>query len=176
MKPVVIVMGVTASGKTTIAKLLAERLQCPFLEGDDLHSPENRRKLSQGIPLTDEDRLPWLQAIGQWIHERQERNQSGTVSCSALRRSYRDRLRANHQNTCFVFLNGDRKIIEERLKKRKGHFVSPSLLDSQLETLEPPQNDERAVRIPLDISPEEQCERVIAWINDSPCFTDVPAS
>src|SRR5690606_29564657 len=98
MKPVVIVMGVTASGKTTVAKLLAERLECPFLEGDDLHSPANRRKLSEGIPLTDEDRLPWLQAIGEWIHERQDRNESGTVSCSALRRSYRDRLRANHRS------------------------------------------------------------------------------
>lgn len=176
MKPVVIVMGVTASGKTTVAKLLAERLQCPFLEGDDMHSPENRRKLKEGIPLTDEDRLPWLQSIGEWIHERQEKDESGTVSCSALRRTYRDGLRANHRNACFVFLNGDRKILEERLQKRKGHFVSPSLLTSQLETLEPPRDDERAISIPLDISPEEQCDRVIAWLNDSPCFTDVPAS
>lgn len=176
MKPVVIVMGVTASGKTTVAKLLAERLQCPFLEGDDMHSPENRRKLKEGIPLTDEDRLPWLQSIGEWVRERQEKDESGTVSCSALRRTYRDGLRANHRNACFVFLNGDRKILEERLQKRKGHFVSPSLLTSQLETLEPPRDDERAVSIPLDISPEEQCDRVIAWLNDSPCFTDVPTS
>lgn len=176
MKPVIIVMGVTASGKTTVARKLADRLQCPFLEGDDMHSAENRRKLSEGIPLTDEDRMPWLRAIGQWIRERQDRDEAGTVSCSALRRAYRDELRTNHPNTCFVFLNGDRKVIEKRLETRKGHFVSPSLLSSQLETLEPPRDDERSVTIPLELTPDQQCDRVVAWLHDSPCFTAAPAS
>ena len=162
----IIIMGVTASGKTTVARRLAERLACPFQEGDDLHPPENVRKLSAGIALTDEDRQPWLDAIGRWIDEREACNETATVSCSALRRVYREQLRKNRASVRFVFLSGDRQIIIDRLQKRKGHFASPELLDSQLATLEPPGPGEKALIVPLDLTPEQQCDRIQAWLQD----------
>ncbi len=166
MKPVIVVMGVTASGKTTLARALAQRLSCPFQEGDELHPPANIRKLAAGIALTDEDRAPWLDAVGRWIDEREAAAECGTISCSALRRCYRDQLRRHRPSVRFVLLAGDPAIIARRLALRKGHFASPKLLGSQLATLEPVQDDEHALVVPLELTPDQQCDRIQAWLKE----------
>jgi gluconokinase len=147
-----VVMGVAGSGKTTVAAILGERLGWPVAEADDFHSPENVAKMSAGTPLTDEDRQPWLASIRDWI--------SGTggdcvVTCSALRRSYRDVLRQAEARVRFVHLDGSRDEIAERMSARTDHFMPLDLLDSQLDTLEPPQPDEDAVVIPITGTPEQ---------------------
>jgi len=165
VNPIVIVMGITASGKTTVARKLAERLGWRFLEGDDMHSPENIAKMHAGIALTTADRMPWLHAIGEWVDARIAADEPATVSCSALMRHYRDLLARERPAVRFVFLTGDPAIIARRLAARKNHFMSPTLLQSQLKTLEPPGADERALTVPLDLTPDEQCDKVIAWLD-----------
>ena len=150
-KPLVVVMGVAGSGKTTIAGGLAEQLGVPFVEGDSLHPAANVRKMAAGIPLTDDDRWPWLEAIGDRIEVEHATGHGVVVSCSALKRAYRDCLRKKvHAEVLFILLDGPRQLIGERMKKRKGHFMPAALLDSQLSTLERPADDEHAVI--LDIS------------------------
>jgi gluconokinase len=150
-KPVIVVMGVAGSGKTTIASGLAERLGVPFVEGDSLHPAANVKKMSAGIPLTDEDRWPWLDAIGERMEVERATGHGVVVSCSALKRVYRDCLRKQvHGRVQFILLDGSHELIATRMKKRKGHFMPPALLASQFATLEPPGPDEHAVV--LDIS------------------------
>jgi gluconokinase len=145
----VVVMGVAGSGKTVVGEGLAERLGLPMLEGDSFHPEANVRKMSSGIPLTDEDRWPWLDAIGRAIGE----TPGGViVACSALKRVYRDRLTAAAgRPLLFLFLDGSREVLASRIGNRKGHFMPAGLLDSQLATLEPPGPDELSVRV--DIAP-----------------------
>jgi gluconokinase len=144
-------MGVAGSGKTTIASGLAERLGVPFVEGDSLHPAANVKKMASGTPLTDEDRWPWLAAIGERMEVERITGHGVVVSCSALKRSYRDCLRKEvHGKVHFILLDGSRELISDRMKKRKGHFMPPALLDSQFATLEKPTPDEHAVI--LDIS------------------------
>ena len=150
---VVVVMGVAGTGKTTIGPLLASRLGVPYAEGDDFHPPANIAKMSAGTPLTDEDRWPWLDAIGSWAHGRAALG--GVVSCSALKRSYRDRLRAEAPGVVFVHLAGDRSLIEDRMSHRQGHFMPTALLDSQFATLQPLEQDEAGVVVNVSGSPEE---------------------
>jgi gluconokinase len=126
--PILIVMGVAGTGKSTVAGLLAERLNWEFQEGDALHPPANVAKMSAGIPLTDDDRWPWLDAIGAWIKEKTQRGEPGILTCSALKRSYRDRLRG--PNVIFVFLNGASEVIAARMARRADHFMPPALLNS----------------------------------------------
>ncbi len=147
-----IVMGVSGSGKSTIGQALAEALQLPFCEGDSLHPPGNIAKMSAGEPLTDEDRWPWLALIGDWIRSVLKDGRGGVVSCSALRRSYRDRLREAGA-VRFVYLDIPREALQQRLQGRH-HFMPVSLLDSQLQTLEPPTGDEAPVVIGGDLDPE----------------------
>ncbi|MET9935490.1 gluconokinase, partial [Streptomyces sp. NPDC006324] len=128
--PVVVVMGVSGTGKTTIGPLVAEALGLPYAEGDDFHPAANVAKMSAGVPLDDEDRGPWLDAIGEWAHGRA--GLGGVVSSSALKRAYRDRLRAAAPGVVFLHLTGDRELIEGRMAARKGHFMPTALLDSQL--------------------------------------------
>ncbi|GHE76596.1 gluconokinase [Streptomyces longispororuber] len=154
---VVVVMGVAGTGKTTVGPLLAARLGVPYAEGDDFHPPENIAKMSSGTPLTDDDRWPWLDAIGAWAHGRAGRG--GVVSCSALKRGYRDRLRAAAPGLVFVHLTGDRALIEDRMSHREGHFMPTALLDSQFATLEPLGSDEAGVAVDVTGSPEEIAER-----------------
>ncbi len=147
-----VVMGVAGSGKTTVAAILGERLGWPLAEADEFHSPENVAKMSAGTPLTDEDRQPWLAAIRDWI--------SGTdgnsvVTCSALRRAYRDVLRQADARVRFVHLDGTRDEIAERMSARTDHFMPLGLLDSQLATLEPLEPDEDAVVVPIEGTPEQ---------------------
>src|SRR5262245_11668273 len=132
-------MGVAGSGKTTIGALFARARSLPFVEGDDLHPPENVRRMAAGIPLTDDDRLPWLLAIAARLRDAHRAGHGLVVACSALKRSYRDLLRTRGTaDVRFVFLAGSRSLLLERLAGRRGHFMPPSLLDSQLGTLEEP--------------------------------------
>ncbi|MEU5276645.1 gluconokinase [Streptomyces asoensis] len=157
---VVVVMGVAGTGKTTIGPLLAARLGVPYAEGDDFHPQANIAKMSAGTPLEDADRWPWLDAIGAWADERA--GLGGAVSCSALKRSYRDRLRAAAPSVVFVHLSGDRQLIEDRMAHRQGHFMPTALLDSQFATLQPLQADEAGVVVDVSGSPEAITERAVA--------------
>ncbi|MGP4047374.1 gluconokinase [Streptomyces sp. 2A115] len=160
---VVVVMGVAGTGKTTIGPLLASRLGVPYAEGDDFHPEANIAKMTAGTPLTDEDRWPWLDAIGVWAHGRA--GLGGVVSSSALKRSYRDRLRAAAPGIVFVHLTGDRGLIEERMAHRQGHFMPTALLDSQFATLQPLQADESGVAVDVSGSPEEITERAVTALH-----------
>ncbi|HLL35258.1 MAG TPA: gluconokinase [Streptomyces sp.] len=163
---VVVVMGVAGTGKTTIGPLLAARLGVPYAEGDDFHPQANIAKMTAGTPLTDEDRLPWLDAIGGWADGRA--GLGGVVSCSALKRSYRDRLRAAAPGLVFVHLTGDRALIEDRMSHRQGHFMPTALLDSQFATLEPLEADEAGVAVDVSGGPEEIAERAVRALDELP--------
>ncbi|MFG2782006.1 gluconokinase [Streptomyces prunicolor] len=163
---VVVVMGVAGTGKTTIGPLLAARLGVPYAEGDDFHPQANIAKMSAGVPLADEDRWPWLDAIGDWAHGRA--GLGGVVSSSALKRSYRDRLRAAAPGVVFVHLTGDRALIEDRMAHRHGHFMPTALLDSQFATLQPLEADEAGVAVDVGGSPEQITERAAAALAQVP--------
>ncbi|GAB3663080.1 gluconokinase [Streptomyces sparsus] len=147
----VVVMGVSGTGKTTLGRLLAQHLDVPYAEADDFHPVANISKMSAGRALDDSDRWPWLDAIGEWARERTGRG--GVVSCSALKRAYRDRLRAAAPGLFFVHLVGDRALIASRMGGRKGHFMPLELLDSQLAVLEPLADDERGVTLSVEADP-----------------------
>jgi len=155
MKTIVVVMGVSGSGKTTVAAMLAGTLGANFLEGDDLHPRANVEKMRSGTPLDDADRLPWLRRIADWIGERERAGRSGVVSCSALRRRYRDLLRDGHSSVRFALLLADPDVLDARLRARSGHFMPASLLGSQLATLDPLEADEpgstHAAGVPVDV-------------------------
>ena len=137
-----VVMGVAGSGKSTIGPALARALGVEFVEGDDYHPPENVRRMAAGIPLTDEDRAGWLRALAARLHQAKQAGTGLVMTCSALKRSYRDVLRASAPEVRFVFLRGPRPLIAERIAARHGHFMPPSLVDSQFATLEEPAADE----------------------------------
>lgn len=145
-----VVMGVSGSGKSTIAERLAARLGWRYEDGDGFHPPANVAKMSAGQPLTDEDRWPWLQAIADQIDRLSADGQRAVVACSALKRSYRDILVHGRDDIRIVFLNGTQDLIANRLAARKGHFMPPGLLASQFKTLEPPQPAERPVTVSID--------------------------
>lgn len=144
---IVIVMGVSGSGKTTVGELLAERLGCGFSDADDFHPAANVEKMRAGIPLTDDDRWPWLKALRQAIDDWQATGKSRVIACSALKAVYRDIL-SPHDDVIFAFLKGSAETIAGRLKARKGHYMNPNLLASQLATLEEPTD-----AIVVDIAP-----------------------
>jgi gluconokinase len=147
----VIVMGVSGSGKTSVAVALAELLGLRFVEGDALHPAANVDKMSRGIPLTDDDRMPWLDLIGAEIAAAVNRGEGIVVSCSALKRFYRDRLRREAGGPLyFVYLEGSKALLASRMGARKGHFMPPSLLESQLETLEVPTGEPGVVTVDID--------------------------
>ena len=152
---VVVVMGVSGSGKTTVAKLLAEMSGWQFQEGDTLHPPANVEKMSAGIPLTDADRLPWLRKIAETIDGWRARGESGVITCSALKRSYRDIIIGDRPNVRLVYLKGSHDLIRQRMAARHGHFMPPTLLDSQFSTLEEPSPDENAIVVDIGGRPEE---------------------
>ncbi|MGY0060929.1 gluconokinase [Streptomyces sp. LZ34] len=162
---VVVVMGVSGTGKTTVGEQLAAELGVPYAEADDFHPPANIAKMSAGTPLDDDDRRPWLDAIGAWAREHTAGG--GVVSCSALKRAYRDRLRAAAPDVFFLHLTGDRDQIAERLAARKGHFFKLGLLDSQLATLEPLQPDENGVAVDITPNPGTLAEQAVAALRRS---------
>ena len=143
-----IVMGVSGCGKSTMAAALSERLGLDMVDGDDLHLPESVTKMRSGIALQDADRWPWLDRIGECLA--QAREPGRVVACSALKRAYRDRIREQAGNVCFVFLDGDYDLVAQRMRQRVGHYMQPGLLDSQFRTLEKPQADETdVIRLPI---------------------------
>ncbi|NIF75012.1 gluconokinase [Burkholderia sp. Ap-962] len=158
---ILIAMGVSGAGKTRIGELLAERLGCTFTDGDAFHSAANKEKMHHGIPLTDDDRWPWLQSIRVAIEEKQRAGETAVFTCSSLKRSYRDVLRGQDADVRFVYLHGTVEVLSERLKTRTGHFFDPSLLKSQLDTLEVPGEDE-AVQVGIDQTPEQMVDEVLA--------------
>ncbi len=166
--PVLVFMGVASTGKSTVAAMLAGRLGWAFEEGDDLHPEANVAKMAAGHALTDEDRWPWLDRIAEWIDERIEAGEPGIVTCSALRRSYRDVLR--REAVTFVHFAGDRELILERMLRRQGHFMPATLLDSQFATLEPPQDDERAITIDISLTPAEQAAQIASRLRLHPDY------
>jgi len=160
---ILIAMGVSGAGKTKIGEMLAERLHCTFTDGDAFHSAANKEKMHHGIPLTDEDRWPWLKTIRAAIEDKQKAGETAVFTCSSLKRSYRDVLRAGDQDVCFVYLKGSREVLAERLGHRTGHFFDPSLLQSQLDTLEEPGDDE-AITVSIDLTPDEIVDDVLRQI------------
>ncbi|WP_332683776.1 gluconokinase [Bosea sp. (in: a-proteobacteria)] len=158
---VIVVMGVASSGKTSLGERLAQRLGWPFRDADSFHPPENVAKMSSGIPLTDEDRKPWLAAIAAWIDELRATGGNGIVTCSALKRAYREVIVGNRPDVALVYLKGSRELIGARMAARQHHFMPPALLDSQFATLEEPGVDERPLVVPVDASKEAIVEQVL---------------
>ena len=156
-----IVMGVSGSGKSTIAAALAERLRWTFEDGDRFHPASNVAKMSAGHPLTDEDRWPWLGAIADEIDRVCRAGGHVVIACSALKRSYRQALSRGRSDVRFVFLDGRQSLIAERMAHRKGHFMPPGLLDSQFKTLEPPQADEKPISVSIDAPIETIVENIV---------------
>ena len=156
-----VVMGVSGSGKSTIAERLAARLGWRFEDGDKYHPPANVAKMSAGHPLTDEDRWPWLQAIADEIDRVCKTGQRAVIACSALKRTYREILVHGRNDVRIVFLNGTQDLIAERLAARKGHFMPPGLLTSQFRTLEPPQLNERPITVSIDASVEAIVDDIV---------------
>jgi len=158
IEPVLVLMGVSGCGKSTVAGLLAGQLGWDLAEGDDMHPAANIAKMSAGMPLDDADRWPWLARVAEWIRTRTTEGRPGVVTCSALKRSYRDVLRG--PSVVFVYLAGSRELIARRLTARHGHFMPVALLDSQFATLEPPGPDEQAITVDITGSPASEAMRI----------------
>ncbi|ERJ38815.1 Gluconokinase [Burkholderia sp. AU4i] len=156
-------MGVSGAGKSRIGEMLAERLSCSYTDGDAFHSAANKEKMHHGIPLTDDDRWPWLRTIRAAIEEKQRAGETAVFTCSSLKRSYRDVLRGTDTDVRFVYLKGSFEVLHERLKSRTGHFFDPSLLKSQLDTLEEPGPDE-AIQVSIELTPEQIVDQVMLKI------------
>jgi gluconokinase len=155
-----IVMGVSGCGKSTMAAALSERLGLDMVDGDDLHLPESVAKMRAGVALQDEDRWPWLDLIGDYLS--QPHAQGRVVACSALKRVYRDRIREQAGDVCFVFLDGEFDLIQKRMHQRVGHYMQPGLLDSQFRTLEKPQADENdVIRLPITEPVQDMVEQAL---------------
>lgn len=162
MPSVLVVMGVSGSGKTTIAALLAGMLRWELVDADAFHPDANVQKMKRGIPLTDEDRWPWLQAVAAWIDAVRASGKHGVVACSALKRSYRALLAGGRPDVRLVYLQGDRGLIAQRMASRHEHFMPLALLDSQFEALEEPGPDESPLVVSVAAAPREIAERIIA--------------
>jgi gluconokinase len=161
-----IVMGVSGSGKSTIAEALAQRLGWTFEDGDGFHPQSNVDKMSHGQPLTDDDRLPWLEAIADEIDRQRAAGRCLVVACSALKRAYRELLARGRSDVRIVYLDGSKALIQTRMNKRKGHFMPPELLDSQFATLEIPVPDEHVFKVSIDAPADAVVDAIIAQLPD----------
>ncbi|HXF77258.1 MAG TPA: gluconokinase [Usitatibacter sp.] len=161
-------MGVSGCGKTTVAGLLARRLGWQLAEADLFHPPANVAKMRAGIALTDEDRWPWLAAIAAWVDASLARGTPGVVTCSALKRSYRDVIIGKRVGVRLVYLEGSYELIEKRLASRKHEYMPASLLGSQFEALEEPGPAEHPIVVPIELPPEEIVERILATLLPAP--------
>lgn len=158
----IVVMGVSGSGKSTVASGLVERLGWEFAEGDEFHPKANVEKMAAGHPLDDEDRWPWLRKLAGWIGEHEQAGRSVVVTCSALKRSYRDLLREGNPSVWFAHVTVDPDLLRERLQRRAGHYMPASLLDSQLATLEPLQPDESGAAVSGAGAPDQVLDELLA--------------
>ncbi len=159
---IIVVMGVSSSGKSTIAAMLAIRLGWLYEDGDWFHPPANVEKMHSGKPLTDEDRWPWLRAIAAWIDETRRSGKRAVIACSVLKRAYRDILVGDRHDVRLVYLKGERGLIARRMAMRHGHFMPPALLDSQFATLQEPGADEHAIVVSIEPRPHAIADTVIA--------------
>lgn len=160
-----VVMGVAGSGKTTVGQALAERLCCPFFDGDDFHPPQNIARMAGGIPLNDEDRAPWLARLRDLIHDHLARGETGILACSALKKRYRDQLRNGNPGVRFIHLHGDFDLIRARMQARQGHYMKTRMLQSQFEALEAPDPDE-ALTVSIEGDVEQVVSTILAQIED----------
>ena len=163
--PLVVVMGVSGSGKSTVGEALARRLSVPFAEGDDFHDADNLAKMTTGVPLDDADRWPWLAAIAAWLANHAQTG--GVVTCSALRRQYRDVIRRRAPAAFFVHLSGDAGVVRRRMQERRSHFMPPDLLRSQLQALQPLESDEAGVVADLARPVDQIVEQVVGALAGS---------
>lgn len=159
---VIVIMGVSGSGKSTIASMLAHRLDWEFQDADWFHPAANVEKMRSSVPLTDEDRWPWLRAIAAWIDKTLSAGRRGIIACSALKRSYRDVLVGDRADVRIVFLKGDQELIARRMAARNGHFMPAGLLNSQFQTLEEPGPDENPIVVSIDAKPREVVAAILA--------------
>lgn len=157
----VVVMGVSGCGKSGIGRRLAARLDIPYLEGDDYHPPENISRMAEGIALNDDDRRAWLLSLQARIRTAADREQSLVLTCSSLKRRYRDLLRGGDPNLIFVHLHGDRELIASRMQRRSGHFMPLTLLDSQFRDLEPLERDEPGLQLDVKHTPDELIDQIV---------------
>ena len=160
----VVVMGVSGSGKTTVAQGIAQVTGWVFAEADQFHSEANVAKMRAGVALDDSDRQPWLESLAAWMKDEDRRGHSTVVACSALRRAYRDVLRTGPPAVDFVHLDGAVELLHERMAARQGHYMPPSLLGSQLDTLEPLQQDESGTVLDLRDPPQELVSQAVSWL------------
>jgi len=161
----IVVMGVSGAGKSTVAAELVSRLGWTFAEGDEFHPPENVEKMRAGIPLDDDDRWPWLRRLAGWIGEHEAAGTNAVVTCSALKRAYRDLLCDGHPSVWFAHVTADPELIRERIEHRTGHYMPASLLDSQLATLEPLGDDEPGARVSGAGSPPSVVDELLAALD-----------
>ncbi len=165
--PVLVVMGVSGAGKTTIAQILADRLGWPFKEGDTLHPPANVAKMHAGVPLTDQDRQPWLESVAAWVDERRAAREPGIITCSALKRDYRRIVVGARPEVRLVYLRGGHDRLSGHLAGRQGHFMPAALLQSQIDALEEPSPDEDALTVEIDRPPQDVAQDVIRLLTSS---------
>ena len=161
MSAPIVVMGVSGSGKSTVGAALARRLGVPFADADDLHPPSNIAKMASGRPLDDDDRRPWLDEVGEWLAHHES---GGVMSCSALRRTYRDQIRAHCPTAWFVHLSGARDLIAARQRARSGHFMPAALEDSQFATLEPLDADEAGITVDVGSDPDTVLDEIVTTL------------
>ncbi len=164
MAMVFVMMGVSGCGKTTIGRALAQHLRCPFYDGDDFHPPENVAKMGAGHPLNDEDRAPWLARLSALIGDHLAKGEPAVLACSALKKSYREQLRAGNEGILFIHLQGDFPLIWQRMQARHNHYMKAEMLQSQFDTLEPPGPDE-AITIPIYEDVDTILRRIIQHTN-----------
>ncbi len=173
---VIILMGVSGCGKTTTGKRLGKALDWPFRDADEFHPEANIDKMASGLPLDDSDRAPWLAAIAEWIDVQRRRDSGGVVSCSALKRRYREVLIGpDRQDVALVYLKGSKPLIADRLSRRRGHFMPPELLASQFAALEEPTPAERALVVSMRLPPKRVVERIVSGFGLVPARRVVPA-
>lgn len=167
MKPFTVLMGVSGCGKTTVASLLADALpDAAYLEGDSYHPPDNKEKMGAGIPLTDEDRWPWYEALNQVARETFETGKTPVLACSALKKSYRDVLFRDFEDFRLILLEGSFQLIKDRMDSRDHEYMTSTLLESQFATLEEPEPAANVLTLSIEHSPEELVERIVAWLEN----------
>ena len=163
----IVVMVVSGSGKSTVGEMLASALSATFIDGDDLHPRANVQKMAKGDPLDDDDRAPWLTRINDAVYNLEQRSRKGVIVCSALKKRYRDKIREDNQNLLFVFLDGPKHVILDRMATRAGHFMKPDMLDSQFAALERPGiNEHDVLTVTIDTAPDAIVERVIGLLSE----------